>query len=167
MSTKAGMNGNKGRAELYSDLDLNGARLAIVASRFNAFIVDRLVIGAMQTLRKHDIAVDTDATLYVPGAFELPLAVQSLAEKDEFDGIIALGAVIRGETAHFDYVCSECASGLMQVALKYDLPVGFGVLTVDNEEQALARAGDTDDNKGVEAAQAVLEMIALLRRIRT
>jgi 6,7-dimethyl-8-ribityllumazine synthase len=165
MSIESGGARHKRPAEPIADLVINDARIAIVASRFNDFIVERLVSGAMQVIQAHGVTVHADDVLYVPGAFELPLAARSIADKNAYDGVVALGTVIRGETAHFDYVCSECASGLMHVSLKYCLPIGFGVLTVDTEAQALARSGDAD-NKGVEATRAVLEMIALLRRNR-
>lgn len=154
----------KGRTRPEGKLDLDSVRVAIVASRFNAFVVDRLIQGARAALSEQGFAAGGGDLLHVPGAFELPLAVQVLAERREYDGVIALGAVIRGETAHFDYVCSECAAGLMRVSLDHNLPLGFGVLTVDTEAQAMARAGD-QDNKGREAAEAVLEMIALVQRI--
>lgn len=147
------------------DLDIRNARLGIVASRFNRLIVDRLIDGARAML--HEAAIDNNAItlLRVPGAFELPLAARQLIEHGDCDGVIALGVVIRGETAHFDYVCSGATEGLMRVSLDYGLPVGFGLLTVDNEEQALARTGD-EDNKGRDAARTVLEMISLLRCVR-
>lgn len=158
------MKAQKGPAGPEDNLNIANARVGIVASRFNSFVVDRLVDGARETLKEHDIGEAATTLLRVPGAFELPLAARELAVHHKVDAVIALGAVIRGDTAHFDYVCSETASGLMRVSLDYGVPVGFGLLTVDNEEQALARAGD-EDNKGREAAQAALEMIALLRRV--
>lgn len=154
---------NRGPAE--QNLDVGDARVVIVASRFNSFVVDRLVTAAEQTLQEHGVVADRITLLRVPGAFELPLAARELAERRGYDAIIALGAVIRGETAHFDYVCSEAASGLMRVSLDYGLPIGFGLLTVENEAQALARASD-EDNKGRDAAQAALEMLALQRVVR-
>lgn len=159
------MNQHKRRGKAEAGLDLEGAYVAIVASHFNDFIVDRLVAGARLTLSEYGIDEARISLLQVPGAFELPLAAREIAASGEFDAVIALGTVIRGETAHFDFVCTECAAGLMRVSLDYGLPLGFGVLTVDTEQQALARAGDSD-NKGSEAAQAALEMISLLRRVR-
>lgn len=166
MSTDADMNTRKGLAAPAKDeMHLGGAKVALIASRFNAFVVDRLIDGARRSLNDYGISLAESDIVRVPGAFELPLAARTLANTGNYDGLVALGAVIRGETAHFDYVCSECASGLMRVSLDYGLPIGFGVLTVDTEGQALARAGDSD-NKGAEAVQAVVEMIAILRRTR-
>lgn len=165
MSTEFGKPAQKGPPKPVTDsLDLGDARVVIIASRFNDFVVDRLVAGASSRLRELGIVLDETDFLRVPGAFELPLAARAIAESGSHDGVVALGAVIRGETAHFEYVCAQCASGLMQVSIDYGIPIGFGVLTVDTETQALARASD-NDNKGIEAAQAVAEMIALLRRI--
>lgn len=158
------MNQHKGRGAGSANLDLEAAHVAIVASRFNGFIVDRLLEGANRTLSEHGIGDNRITILRVPGAFELPLAAREIAVTGKFDAVIALGTVIRGETAHFDYVCSECAAGLMRVSLDYGVPLGFGVLTVDTEEQALARTGDSN-NKGSEAAQAALEMLSLLRSV--
>jgi len=145
-------------------LDIHNVRVAIVASRFNGFVVDRLVEGAQAALQQYGIDGDRVALMRVPGAFELPLAARAFAERGDCDGVVALGAVIRGETAHFDYVCSGTTDGLMRVSLDYGLPLGFGLLTVDTEAQALARAG-VEDNKGREAALTVLEMISLLRGV--
>ena len=144
---------------------LPGARFALLAARFNSFIVQHLIEGALDSLRRHGV-VDSDIDLiWVPGAFELPLAAQRLAASERYDGIIALGAIIRGGTPHFEYVASECVKGLASVSLEYDLPLGFGVLTVDSIEQAVERAGTKAGNKGVEATLAVLEMISLLRKL--
>lgn len=159
------MTEEKSRGNPDINLDVKNARVAIIASRFNSFIVDRLVDGAQKALREYEVAENNIAVMHVPGALELPLAMRELAEQGGHDGVVALGAVIRGETAHFDYVCSGATEGLMRVSLDYALPLGFGLLTVDNEAQALARAGD-DDNKGRDAALTVLEMISLLRGIR-
>ena len=146
-------------------LDGTGKRFAIVAGRFNSFIVDNLITGAVETLKANGVA-GADVTLrYVPGCFELPLTAQRIAAKGEVDAVIALGAVIRGDTPHFEYVAGESARGLQDVALKCDLPVIFGVLTTDNDEQALVRADLDGDNKGVDAANAALEMVALLAEI--
>ncbi|TDJ24227.1 MAG: 6,7-dimethyl-8-ribityllumazine synthase [Gammaproteobacteria bacterium] len=146
-------------------LDGTGKQFAIVAGRFNSFVVDNLVTGAIETLKSHGVAVSDVALRYVPGCFELPLTAQRIAARGEVDAIIALGAVIRGDTPHFEYVAGESARGLQDVALKYDLPVVFGVLTTDNDEQALARADLDGDNKGVDAANAALEMVAVLAEI--
>jgi len=155
----------KERAPSLAELDSRDVRLGIVASRFNSSIVDRLIDGARQTLTEAGIADASITLLHVPGAFELPLAARQLAVRGECDGVIALGAVIRGETAHFDYVCSGATDGLMRVSLDYGMPIGFGLLTVENEAQALARATD-DDNKGRDAAETVLEMISLVRGLQ-
>lgn len=160
------MHDQKGPGSAQQQIAVDNARIGIVASRFNSFVVDRLVDGSMLILNQHGLADDHVTIARVPGAFELPLAARELAEPGGCDAIIALGVVIRGETAHFDYVCSQASSGLMRVSLDYAIPLGFGLLTVDNEAQALARAGDDEHNKGREAAQAALEMLALQRSLR-
>ncbi|WP_423823496.1 6,7-dimethyl-8-ribityllumazine synthase [Salinisphaera sp. SPP-AMP-43] len=151
---------------IQGEFEGNDLRIAIVATRWNSDIVDRLVDGAIDVLT--DCGVDDDdlTVVKVPGAFELPLAIDRLAESGDYDGIVALGAVIRGDTPHFDYVAGECAKGLSATALEYSLPVGFGVITADTAAQADARAQpDEDNNKGAEAASAVVEMINVLRQI--
>ena len=145
------------------EFQLPGARLGIIAARFNSSIVDGLLDGAMESLQYHGITHEDIELVYVPGAFEMPLIAKRLAMSNRYDGLIALGAVIRGETAHFEYVAGTCASGLAEIALHYDVPIGFGVLTVNNEQQAIARSGPDADNKGREATLAVLQMIKLLR----
>lgn len=141
------------------------ARFTLVAARFNEFVVESLVKGAVDCLRRHG-ADDADIDIVrVPGAYEMPLAVRRVAASRRADGIIALGAVIRGGTPHFDYVAGECVSGLSQASREYDVPVGFGVLTVDTIEQAIERAGTKAGNKGEEAALAVIEMVNLLRQL--
>lgn len=147
------------------ELAVSDARIAIVASRFNDFIVEGLIAGARRMLARHGVADDAVELLYVPGAFEIPLAASKLAATGRFDGIVALGAVIRGDTAHFEFVAGECTRGLGQVMLETGLPIGFGVLTCDTDAQAMERSNSKDGNKGEEAALAVLEMIAVLRRI--
>jgi len=142
------------------------ARIAIVASRFNSFIVDHLQAGAIDTLQCAGIDSDTIEVVQVPGAFELPLVTQRLAASGRFDAIIAVGAVIRGGTPHFDYVAGSCVRGLADVAIRHDVPVAFGVLTVDTIEQAIERAGTKAGNKGSEAADTALEMVSLLQRIK-
>lgn len=144
----------------------SAARIAIVASRFNSFVVDKLYDGAMQTLQQHNIAAKDIVTVKVPGAFEIPVAVQALLDTRKYDAVITLGAVIRGETPHFDYICNECAHGIAQLSIDYGVPVIFGVLTVDNTEQALNRAGGEESNKGSESAAAALEMIGVLRQVQ-
>lgn len=148
------------------DFDAAGARFALVATRWNDFIVDRLVNGALEVLRDCGVAEDDITLIRVPGAFELPVACDCLAENGDYDAIIALGAVIRGETPHFDYVAGECARGLSATAVEYSVPVAFGVITADTVEQAEARSQpDEDRNKGAEAANAAVEMVSLLRQI--
>ena len=147
------------------DFIANNARFAVAATRFNDFIVNSLTDGAVDALRRHGISDDAIDIVRVPGSFELPLVVKRLALSNHYDGIIALGAVIRGATAHFDYVAGECTKGLGSVALAHDIPVGFGVLTVDSIEQAIERAGTKAGNKGFETALTVLETVSLLRHL--
>lgn len=141
------------------------ARFALVAARFNSFIVQSLIGGAVDTLRRHGVPATNIDLIWTPGSFELPLAAQRLAASERYDGIVALGAVIRGGTPHFEYVAGECAKGLASVSLQYNIPVGFGVLTVDTIDQAVERAGTKAGNKGAEAAMSALEMVSLLRRL--
>jgi 6,7-dimethyl-8-ribityllumazine synthase len=140
--------------------DARGLKFAIVAARFNGAITARLLEGARDALKRAE--ADRFDVFLVPGAFELPLAAKKLAQSGGYDGIIALGAVIRGETSHFDYVAGEAARGLQQVALETGLPVAFGVLTTDTLEQAVARAGGPSGNKGFDAAMTAIEMARLL-----
>ncbi len=143
-----------------------GGRFAIAVGRFNSFITQRLVDGALDTLNRHgvDIAERVDI-VWAPGAFELPLVTKRLAAKDSYDAIIALGCVIRGGTPHFDYVAAEVSKGLASVSLDAGVPVAFGILTTDNVEQAVDRAGTKMGNKGAEAALSALEMANLVRAI--
>jgi 6,7-dimethyl-8-ribityllumazine synthase len=146
-------------------VDARGLRVATVVARFNQHVTSLLEDGAVGTLAEHGI-VDDDAPLFhVPGAFELPIVAKRLAESGEWDAVICLGAVIRGDTPHFDYVAGECAAGLTRVALDTGVPVVFGVLTTDDLDQALARAGGAEGNKGSEAAATALETAALLRSL--
>lgn len=138
---------------------------AIVAARFNELIVERLVDGAVDTLRRHGVSSDDVTLVRVPGAFEIPVVVDKLAASGRYAGVIALGCVIRGATAHFDYVAGSCTSGLADAASKHGIPVVFGVLTTDTIEQAMERAGSKAGNKGAEAAATALEMVDLLSRI--
>ncbi len=141
------------------------AKYALLVSRWNSFVVESLKDGAIDTLRRHGVT-DAQITLVrAPGAFELPLVAQKLANSKKFDAIIALGAVIRGGTPHFEYVAGECVKGLAQVSLNADIPVSFGVLTVDSIEQAIERAGTKAGNKGAEAATSALEMVSLLSQL--
>ena len=147
------------------DLISRGARFAVVAGRFNSFIVDHLVNGAVDTLLRHGVEAKGVDVVHAPGAFEIPLVAQRLAAAKQYDAIIAVGCVIRGATPHFEYVAGECAKGIAAVALKFDVPVAFGVLTVDTIEQAVERAGTKAGNKGAEAAMSALEMVSLLKRL--
>jgi len=144
---------------------VTGASIAIVASRYNEYIVERLVQGCLNTLQAGGVSAGAITLLRVPGAFELPVTAARLARLKKYEAIIALGTVIRGDTPHFDYICQECAAGLGRVATETGLPVVFGVLTVDNVEQAEDRSGADNNNKGREAAQTAIEMISLLRRL--
>lgn len=147
------------------DLTVRGARFALLASRFNSFIVNSLVEGAIDTLKRHGAREQDIHLVKVPGAFEMPLAAARLAGKKEYDAIIALGAVIRGGTPHFEYVAGECTKGLAMVSAQHDIPVAFGVLTVDTIEQAIERAGTKAGNKGEEAAMSAIEMVNLLQNL--
>jgi len=140
-------------------------RIALLASRFNDLVVARLIDGAREALLRHGLGDDQLTLVRVPGAFELPPTADKLAASGRYAAIVALGCVIRGDTAHFDYVAGGAANGLMQVALDHGLPVGFGVLTVDTLEQALDRAGGKAGNKGAEAALTVVEQLDLLARL--
>jgi len=140
-------------------------RVALVATRYNEPIVERLRTGAIDALIEHGARAADLTLVRVPGAFELPLAVRKVADRGRHDAIVALGAVVRGDTPHFDYVAGECAAGLARVMADTGVPVGFGVLTVDTLEQAIERAGGTLGNKGAEAALAAIEMAQLLLRI--
>ncbi|MDD6181922.1 MAG: 6,7-dimethyl-8-ribityllumazine synthase [Desulfovibrionaceae bacterium] len=142
-----------------------GLKFAIVATRFNDIIVDRLVGGAVDYLTRHGAKKSDITIVRIPGAFELPLVCQKAASSKKYDGVLALGAVIRGGTPHFDYVCAEAAKGIGQVTLSSGVPVGFGLLTTDNLEQAIERAGSKGGNKGVEAAAAMLETIRVLEQM--
>jgi len=140
-------------------------RIAIVAARFNSLIVDQLVLGAIDTLQRHGLKENQHQLIRVPGAFELPLVIQQVAQSQQYSGIIALGAVIRGATPHFDYVAGQCATGIAQIMLQTNTPIAFGVLTTDNIEQAIERAGTKAGNKGSDAALSLLEMISLLQQL--
>ena len=147
--------------------DVRGANFAVVASRFNASVVDGLLIGAEQGFGDHGVPGERLTVVRVPGAFEIPITAKRLASRGRYAAIVTLGSVIRGETPHFDYICRECAHGVMQVSMESGLPVIFGVLTTEDQDQALARAGGERGNKGREAALAAMEMVTLLRRINT
>lgn len=146
-------------------LDAHNLKIAIVASRFNDFIVEHLVAGAIDYLQRHGLNPDTLTIVRVPGAFELPIICKKLAKTNKYDGIVAVGAVIRGATPHFDYVCAEAVKGLAHVMLENETPIGFGLLTCDNIEQAIERAGSKSGNKGADAANAVVEVIQVIKQI--
>lgn len=150
---------------LEGNLILKDEKVAIVAARFNELIVSKLVGGAKDCLLRHGLTEDAITLAWTPGAFELPLIAQKLAESKKYDAIICLGAVIRGATPHFDYVCAESAKGISQVALKYGIPVLNGVLTTDSIEQAIERAGTKAGNKGWEVALGAIEMVNLIKTI--
>jgi 6,7-dimethyl-8-ribityllumazine synthase len=156
------MNGLK---TIEGDLQVRGARFSLVVSRFNGFIVEALLTGAVDTLLRHGARQDDLQVVRVPGAFEMPPVVRRLAEGGFCDAVIALGAVIRGATPHFDYVAGECARGLASVAMQTQIPVAFGVLTVDSIEQAIERAGTKAGNKGADAAMSAIEMVSLMRQL--
>lgn len=145
--------------------DARNLRFAILATRFNDFIVDRLISGAIDYLSRHGADPGKLTIIRIPGAFELPVVCKKLAESGQYDGILALGAVIRGATPHFDFVAGEATKGLAQVALQSGVPVGFGLLTTDSIEQAIERAGTKAGNKGVEAASALLETVRVLQQL--
>jgi len=147
------------------ELIVRDARIALLVSRFNGFVVESLLAGAIDTLTRHGADERDLHIVRVPGAYEMPLAAQRLAASKRFDAIIALGAVIRGGTPHFEYVAGECTRGLSSVSIQHDIPIAFGVLTVDTIEQAIERAGTKAGNKGGEAAMSAIEMINLLRQL--
>ena len=150
---------------LEGDFNARGLRFGIVASRFNDFIVDRLVDGAVGTLLKHGVAHGDIEIVRVPGAFETPLAIKKMATSRRYQALIALGCVIRGATPHFDYVAGEATRGIGQITLAEEIPIGFGILTVDTIEQAIERAGTKAGNKGADAALAAVQMATLLRQL--
>ena len=149
------------------ELIARAARFGIVLARFNGFIGERLLEGALDTLTRHGAEASQIDVVRVPGAFEIPLTLKRLAASKKYDALIALGAVIRGATPHFEYVAAECAKGIAQVMLQQDIPVAFGVLTVDSIEQAIERAGTKAGNKGVDAALTVIEMVNLLKKLES
>ncbi len=147
------------------DFQGGSARYALVVARFNSFVVDKLVEGALDTLRRHGVK-DADITIVrAPGAWELPVLTRHVLAAGSYDAVIALGAVIRGGTPHFEYVAGECVKGLSVVSLDSNVPVAFGVLTVDTIEQAIERAGTKAGNKGAEAALSALEMVSVIRKL--
>ncbi|WP_439107114.1 6,7-dimethyl-8-ribityllumazine synthase [Congregibacter sp.] len=140
-------------------------RYALLVGRWNSFVVEHLLEGAIDTLKRHGVAEEQITVIRVPGAFEIPLACQRVAKTGNYDAIVALGAVIRGGTPHFEHVAGECTKGVAQVSLSHDIPIAFGVLTVDSIEQAIERSGTKAGNKGVEAALSALEMVSLLGQL--
>ncbi|HMG27067.1 MAG TPA: 6,7-dimethyl-8-ribityllumazine synthase [Acidimicrobiia bacterium] len=151
--------------EFEGNLDASGMRVAVVASRFNDDVTKLLLDGALRELADMGLELDSVPVVWVPGAFEIPLVAKRLAESGERDAVICVGAVIRGDTPHFDYVAGECAAGISRVALDSGIPVAFGVLTTDDRDQAFARAGGAEGNKGAEAAATAVEMVDLLRQL--
>ena len=143
----------------------NGIKVGIVAARFNEFITSKLVGGALDGLKRENVKDEDIDVAWVPGAFEIPLIASKMAKSRKYDAIICVGAVIRGSTSHYDYVCSEVSKGIAQVSLANDLPVMFGVVTTDTIEQAIERAGTKAGNKGFECAQGAIEMVNLIREI--
>ena len=152
-------------AEFTGEPNGSGRRFAVVGSRFNEEITGKLVDGALNCLIKHGTALDDIDVVWVPGAWELPAAVERLLASDRYDGIVAVGAVIRGDTPHFDYVAGEASRGLSELQREFNVPIGFGLLTTDNDEQAEARSGGAHGNKGHDAALAALEMVDLFARL--
>jgi 6,7-dimethyl-8-ribityllumazine synthase len=151
--------------EYEGNLNAAGMRLAVVASRFNDDVTKLLLDGALRELADRGLDPESIPVVWVPGAFEIPLVAKQLAESGERDAVICVGAVIRGDTPHFDFVATECASGISRVALETGVPIAFGVLTTDDRDQAFARAGGPEGNKGAEAAATAVEMVDLLRQL--
>lgn len=147
-------------------LNGSGLKIGIVAARFNEFIVSKLVSGAEDCLYRHDVAKEDVEVAWVPGAFEIPLVAQAMARTKKYDAIICLGCVIRGATSHYDYVCNEVSKGIAKVSLDENMPVMFGVVTTENIEQAIERAGTKAGNKGYDCAMGTLEMVSLLKGIK-
>lgn len=152
--------------KIEGNLEARGLRFAVVVTRFNSIITDRLAAGALDALKRTGCAEEDITMVHVPGSWELPLVARELAESKKYDAIICVGAVIRGDTPHFDYVAGEAAKGLGQVATQTGVPVAFGVLTTNTVEQAIDRAGAKGGNKGFDAAMSAIEMASLLRQLR-
>lgn len=148
-----------------ADIKAGDWRIAIVASRYNRQVVERLIAGCLRTLVGRGIRADRVTVVRVPGAFEIPLAARALADGRSADAVVTLGAIVRGETPHFDFIAAECVRGISSIAIDTGVPVSFGVLTVDTMDQAMDRSGDDESNKGSEAAAAALEMISILRKL--
>lgn len=143
----------------------NTIRIGIVAARFNEFITGKLLSGALDALKRHDVSEEDIHIAWVPGAFEIPLIASKMAKSGKYDAVICLGAVIRGNTTHYDYVCSEVSKGIAHISLSSDIPVMFGVLTTENIEQAIERAGTKAGNKGFDSAVSAIEMVNLIREM--
>lgn len=152
-------------AELRGKINGSGLKIGIVVAQFNELVTKKLLDGAVNELQKYDVQPDDITTLWVPGAVEIPRITKKLSDSGKVDGIIALGAVVRGETAHFDYVCAESANGIADVSLHGDVPVMYGVLTTNDMDQAMNRAGGKSGNKGAECASGIFEMISLEKQI--
>ena len=150
---------------LEGKLVAKGMKVGIVAARFNEFIVSKLLSGALDGLRRHDVKEDDISVAWVPGAFEIPIAAQKMAGSGKYDAVICLGTVIRGSTSHYDYVCNEVSKGIAHVSRESQIPVLFGVLTTENIEQAIERAGTKAGNKGYDCALSAIEMVNLLKEI--
>lgn len=150
---------------LEGNLVAKGMKVGIVCARFNEFITSKLLSGAMDALKRHEVSDEDIYVAWVPGAFEIPLIASKMAKSGKYDAIICLGAVIRGNTSHYDYVCSEVSKGIASVSLASDIPVMFGVLTTENIEQAIERAGTKAGNKGYDCAMGAIEMVNLIREI--
>ena len=146
-------------------LNGSGLKIGIVAARFNEFIVSKLVSGAQDCLYRHNVAKEDIELAWVPGAFEIPLAAQKMADSGKYDAVICVGAVIRGSTSHYDYVCNEVSKGIATVGLNSKIPVLFGILTTDTIEQAIERAGTKAGNKGYDAATSAIEMVNLMKQL--
>lgn len=151
--------------EINGDLTANGLKFGVIVARFNSFITERLLEGSVDCIKRHGGSDDNIEVVRVPGAFEIPLAAQKMAKSGKYDAVICLGAVIRGATTHYDYVCNEAVKGISQVSLSSELPVMFGILTTDTIEQAVERAGTKAGNKGFDAALGAIEMANLLKNI--
>lgn len=150
---------------LEGQLTAKGMRIGIIAARFNEFITSKLISGALDTLRRHGAEEDNITLAWVPGAFEIPLVAKKMAQSGKYDGLICLGAVIRGATSHYDYVCNEASKGIAMVNMETGIPTGFGVLTTENIEQAVERAGTKAGNKGSDTAMAIMEMVNLTKQL--
>lgn len=150
---------------LEGNLVADGVKIGIVAARFNEFIVSKLISGALDGLKRHNVKEDDIDLAWVPGAFEIPLIAGKMAQSGRYDAVICLGAVIRGATSHYDYVCNEVSKGIAQVSLRTEIPVLFGVVTTENIEQAIERAGTKAGNKGYDCALSAIEMVQLMKEM--